>query len=161
MAVKTKKNMVRIKPLWAVTFSVWLVTLYCISLVTPILNGYAWFPIAHIKCGTQPYIASSFSAANSYVVPGDGNYHGPGIFTSPSDYYCTRAAVEATHYKANEWGERCRTNSQTNQTYCAKGGNGYVGLIPFVGLLAVGGAIGAYAHLKPASLLERKRLNSN
>lgn len=123
---------------WVITILLSAVVLYGASLFTPFLNGYAWFPIAHLQCGAQPYIASNFSASRSYTVPGDGLYDGPNVFTTPNDYYCSRAEVEEAQYRPYEWGERCRTNSTTSQIHCASGGNGYTGLVPYFAILAIG-----------------------
>lgn len=140
MIQKNKNLRIHSFKIWVITIVVSMAALYIVSLTAPVLSGYAWFPIAHIQCGTQPYIASNFSASRSYTVPGDGLYKGPSPFTTPDEYYCSRGEVEEAHYRPYEWGERCRTNEMIGQTHCASGGNGYVALLPFFTFLIIGSA---------------------
>lgn len=149
MIQKNKIVILRSRKSWTVAILLSIVALYSISLFTPLLSGYAWFPIANIRCGEQPYIASNFSASNTYTTPGDELYRGPNPFTTPDEYYCSREQAEKAHYRPYEWGERCRVNNSTGQTFCASAGSsGYMAMIPYIVFLIVGGVAIAFTALK-------------
>lgn len=49
------------------------------------------------RCGRLPAIATNFAAADSFALPGDLTYQGPGPLDS--GYYCTAADAERAGYR--------------------------------------------------------------
>lgn len=109
-----------------------------ISLSTPIVRGFAAFPLKTIECGHQPYIANRFAGSNSYTIPGDALYHGPDIFTNPSeDYYCTEAEVRKGGSTPYLWADKCESLRQTQPAYCSPDGEGVNSTTSFFTIVVV------------------------
>jgi hypothetical protein len=75
-----------------------VIVLYIVSLFTPWVSPYTWYPLYVVKCGGPPVAATDFAAAYSYNRPGDKYY---GLSPYISQYFCTEAEAKAAGYHHN------------------------------------------------------------
>ena len=119
---------------------------YGISLITPLLNGYAGYPLAVIQCGKQPYIKNDFAAAHTYTVPGDARYsQSLGLFTSPDDFYCNTGRLEYGGYQPYVWGpEACKTYElpgSTPRVRCNETRSIWLNYLPIASIVLIGSGL--------------------
>jgi hypothetical protein len=129
-----------------------------ISLYTPIVRGFAAFPLKTIECGHQPYVANRLAGSNSYTKPGDDLYHGPDIFTKPRDYYCTEAEVQKGGSTPYLWADQCESSRQTQPAQCSYDSSSIDATVSFFTILVV--ISGLLSYVISLQIVKQKKTTS-
>jgi len=82
----------------------WTVIGYVASLFIPGINAYTAYPLALIKCGGKPVIASKFGGY-TYMIP-ENRYYSVSFTNDPFLYYCSPQDAERAGFRPAVHGEQ-------------------------------------------------------